>query len=125
MSSTFGAHDEILELERSCLDPEVRASPDRLAMLISDDFVEFGSSGRVWDKAAVVKEIPAQSGLTFELSNFEAVRLGPDLVHTTFRVSIRDAASTRHSLRSSLWVSRSGRWQMLFHQGTPCRTPQS
>jgi len=123
MSSVSGPHDEILELERSCLDPEVRASPDRLASLIADDFVEFGSSGRVWDKAAVVDEVPTQSGVALTLSDFEAMRLAPNLVHTTFRVSIREAGATRHSLRSSLWTSRSGRWQMLFHQGTPCDAP--
>ena len=125
MSSVSHSHDEILELEQSCLDPEVRASPDRLASLLSNEFAEFGSSGRVWDKAAVVDEVSAQSGLALTLSDFVAVRLAPDLVHTTFRVSIREAGSTRHSLRSSLWIPRSGRWQMLFHQGTPCDAPVS
>ena len=123
MSSASDSRDEMLELEQSCLNPEVRASPDRLSSLIADEFVEFGSSGRVWDKAAVVDEVPAQSGLVLTLSDFVAVRLAPDLVHTTFRVSISEAGSIRHSLRSSLWTSRSGRWQMLFHQGTPCDAP--
>lgn len=123
MSSASDSHDEMLELEQSCLNPEVRASPDRLSSLIADEFVEFGSSGRVWDKAAVVDEVPAQSGLVLTLSDFVAVRLASDLVHTTCRVSISEAGSIRHSLRNSLWTSHSGRWQMLFHQGTPCDAP--
>jgi hypothetical protein len=117
---SFDRSDEIRELEEACLDPEIRSDPERLAALIADDFQEFGSSGRVWDKTRVLDEVPAQSGLSFSLSEFAAVELAPQLVHTTFRLSTRDAGAERHSLRSSLWISRSGRWQMLFHQGTPC-----
>jgi len=115
--------DEILELEQSCLLPEVRADPARLAALIADDFLEFGSSGRTWNRATVLSEVPTQSGLEFELSDFEAVQLSEDLVHTRFRTALTEAGSTRHALRSSLWVRRSGRWQMLFHQGTSCAAP--
>ena len=115
--------DEIRELEAACLDVEVRADADRLASLIADDFVEFGSSGRVWDKASVLEAVPSERGLAFSIYDFAADQVGPDLVHTTFRLSIRDSNSERHSLRSSLWIRRSGRWQMLFHQGTPCGPP--
>ncbi len=115
--------DEIRELEETLLDLEVRADSDRIESLIADEFVEFGSSGRLWDKADVVEERPAQSGLTFSLTDFAANQLGPNLVHATYRASIRDADSVRHSLRSSLWIFRSCRIQIVFHQGTPCDAP--
>jgi hypothetical protein len=43
----------------------------------------------------------------------------------TYRAVRRDESdhSEVASLRSSLWVIRDGRWQMLFHQGT--RVPTS
>lgn len=123
MAIASARSDEIRELEEACLDVEVRADTNRLASLIADDFVEFGSSGRVWDKASVLEVVTAESGLAFSLYDFAADELGPDLVHTTFRLSIRDSDSEPHSLRSSLWILRSGRWQMLFHQGTPCDAP--
>ena len=115
--------DEIREAEEACLDLGIRADAGRLESLIADEFVEFGSSGRVWDKASVLEVVPAESGLAFSLQDFAATELAPDLVHTTFRLSIRDPNSERHSLRSSLWIRRSGRWQILFHQGTPCDPP--
>lgn len=92
---------------------------------MADEFVEFGSSGRIWDKAAVLDAVLAESGLTLRLSDFEANEIGPNLVHTTFRIAGREAgaSSERHSLRSSLWILRSARWQMLFHQATPCDAP--
>jgi hypothetical protein len=32
--------------------------------------------------------------------------------------SSSELATATHALRSSLWVYRNGRWQMIFHQGT-------
>ncbi len=116
-------HDEILELERSCLLPEVRSSATQLDALIAADFLEFGSSGRTWDKSAVLSDVPTQTGPSFELYDFVAVQLSPDLIQTRFRTERTSSDSVRHALRSSLWVRRSGRWQMLFHQGTPCESP--
>jgi hypothetical protein len=42
--------DEILQLEEQLVAPAVRASADALDRLVSDEFVEFGSSGRVYTK---------------------------------------------------------------------------
>jgi len=123
VNSPSELRDEILALERSCLLPEVRSSSAQLDSLIADDFLEFGSSGRTWDKAAVLSDLPAQTGLSFELSEFVAVPLSPDLVQTRFRTALTGSDGVQHALRSSLWVRRSGRWQMLFHQGTPCGPP--
>jgi hypothetical protein len=114
---------EIRALEEASLDPEVRADRERLAALLADDFVEFGSSGRVWDKASVLQLVTSERGLSFSLSDFAAKQLGPELVHATYRVATREAGGERHSLRSSLWILRSARWQMLFHQGTRCDPP--
>ena len=123
MAPVSARSNEIRGLEEAFLEAEVRADASQLEPLIADEFVEFGSSGRVWDKASVLKALPAESGLAFSLSGFVANELGPDRVHTTFRMAVRDSGSERHSLRSSIWILRSGRWQMLFHQGTPCDPP--
>lgn len=42
--------DELLELEQLLLDPSVRGSPQAVIPLLHPDFVEFGSSGRVYTK---------------------------------------------------------------------------
>lgn len=43
--------------ELRLLDAEVRRSPERLGALLHPDFYEFGSSGRLWDRAAVLAEL--------------------------------------------------------------------
>ena len=38
--------EELLECEKRLLDPVLRRTPERLAALLADNFVEFASSGR-------------------------------------------------------------------------------
>jgi hypothetical protein len=40
----------IYKLETDLLKPEVRASVEELNELMSDDFIEYGSSGFIYDK---------------------------------------------------------------------------
>ena len=112
--------ERILALERKLLDPDVRASSQELDRLIADDFVEFGSSGRIWNKRDVLSALPTESGVHFTISNFAIRELGPGLVLATYRV-IRSTKEAEHraSLRSSIWRFENERWQMTFHQGTP------
>ena len=112
--------ERILALEQKLLDPDVRASSRELDCLIADDFVEFGSSGRIGDKQDVLSALVTQSGVHFTISDFVIRDLGPDLVLATYRV-IRSTKEAEHraSLRSSIWRFENERWQMIFHQGTP------
>jgi hypothetical protein len=44
-------------LNKQLLDPKVRADAEAVASLLADDFVEIGSSGRTFDKTAIVEEL--------------------------------------------------------------------
>jgi hypothetical protein len=113
--------DEIRRLEEHLLDPRVRASRGEIEALLGEEFVEIGSSGRVFDRDAVIAALVDESGVAFALSDFRATRVAADVVFATYRATARVAPSgtARHSLRSSLWVRRAERWRMVFHQGTP------
>jgi hypothetical protein len=109
-------------LEEQLLDPAVRKNPAELDALLTDDFREFGSSGRSYTKAAIIallQEEPANP-VTLSLRNFTVQLLAPEIAlatYTSTRTNQR-AGETTHSLRSSLWIHRDDRWQMHFHQGT-------
>jgi hypothetical protein len=45
------------DLEEQLLKPEVRTSRDRVGYLLADDFIEFGSSGRIFDKRGVIEAL--------------------------------------------------------------------
>ena len=113
--------DQVRQLEERLLRPEVRRSKVELAQLLADDFREFGSSGRVFDKQQIVDLLQDQPSYQLSLHDFRAVTLGSDLVLATYRATCRapDSNRTSHSLRSSIWRKRGGRWQVVFHQGTP------
>jgi GNAT superfamily N-acetyltransferase len=112
--------ERIKVLELRLLEPGMRSSSARLDELLAADFVEFGASGRRYDKAGIVASIGADDFSEAITDDFEVHLLAPGLALATYRLRTRGARTPpwRHSLRSSLWVLREERWQLRFHQGT-------
>ena len=108
---------QLQHLEEQLLQPEVRASAERVAALLADDFVEFGSSGQVFDKQQIMKLLQQESPTKRSLSRFESTALSDNIVLVTYR-AIRNSEPPVHTLRSSIWRLSNGQWQMVFHQGT-------
>ena len=111
----------LLALEEELLSPRVRASEARLNELLADDFVEFGSSGRIYDKPYIIREL-GESGFVadFEIGDFCLVMSRADSALVTYRCEVRSDSGNviRKSNRSSLWRLDDDRWQLVFHQGT-------
>lgn len=113
-------NDSARALEESLLNPSVRASAQRMDALIADDFIEFGSSGRVFTKRDVLDSANSLPDIVTPLVDLEATVLGRGIVLVTYRSTTKNSnGSTRSALRSSVWVYRNDRWQLRFHQGTP------
>jgi hypothetical protein len=113
------------ELETSLLRPEVRASRDALSKLLAKDFVEFGSSGRVYDRDQVIDGL-VQEGSAPQVKRtayeFSVRWLGEVAVLVTYRASRRMPDGEEfQTLQSSIWQLTGDRWQMVFHQGTPAQ----
>ena len=102
-------------LELQLMEPAFRRDRKQVSALLAEDFREFGSSGRVWSRAAILDLLESEDGYTApQVEDFATQRLSPETVLATYR-TVRGGVST---LRSSIWVLRGERWQMLFHQGT-------
>ena len=111
---------QLRHLEEQLLQPQVRASRERLAELLADDFIEFGSSGKVFDKKKVIAGLAKETSTKLSLSKFAVTMLADNIALVTYRAA-RSAGRGRRpvqSLRSSIWRLREGDWQMVFHQGT-------
>jgi hypothetical protein len=106
---------QIRALEELLLTPAVRASRFELESLLSDQFVEFGSSGRVYSKAEMIEALIASPGCTATVSDFRVLALAANVMLATYR--------SEHALRSSLWRREGNDWRMIFHQGTPASSP--
>ncbi|MHB9023191.1 MAG: nuclear transport factor 2 family protein [Armatimonadota bacterium] len=112
---------EMRELEEILLNPTIRASSEALQGLLTDEFREFGASGRTYDKHQVIADLVQQPEELFTIEDFRLQQLGPGFVLVTYRAIRHHNPSNKapFSLRSSIWRSNLGRWQMVFHQGTP------
>ncbi|EGW38663.1 DUF4440 domain-containing protein [Desulfosporosinus sp. OT] len=118
-------YEQIYNLEDRLLQPEIRRSREEISMLLADDFVEFGVSGRTFAKLQVVEELPHSPAVPVIIEDFQVKVLSPDVVLATYRAVKPNESreEMRNSLRSSIWKFFDGRWQIFFHQGT--RTMES
>ncbi len=110
----------VLELERELQHPLTRANPERLRELLAPTFVEIGASGRRYDLAATLSVLSEEQARQhefqpIEVHDLEGRRLQDGLIQV-FWVSHR---GSRRARRTSIWQHRAGRWQQVFHQGTP------
>ena len=117
---------QLRELEQMLLDPAVRRDSGKLSALLAEEFREFGKSGRVYSRAEVIAELLQMEpdGRRITMQDFACITVAEGValvtyctVHTAPAEAAGNAAPIR-ALRSSLWVFREARWQMLFHQGT-------
>ena len=123
------AHDavarQLLALEEALLDPTVRKNAERVDALLDEGFSEFGSSGKVWKRDAVLKMLSQETGYSAPLvMDYACHSLAMGVALVTYRALGVDAATKKpqSTLRSSVWVRREQGWRIRFHQGTRATT---
>ena len=105
--------------------PSVRTSRRQLDLLLADEFLEFGASGRIYDKRKVIDELcsdPTERRRRY--ATFQKLKiawLSDDIALLTYRSVKTEGDDPRRELanRASIWKRIDGRWRMVFHQGTP------
>lgn len=113
LSGMTQSRHEILEsLERELVSPSTRKDWTRMKELLADDFIEYGSSGKVFQKSDVLGSL--DTGADYTLSNFTFSDLAEDVT----LVKYKSIVSGQTALRSSIWVQIRGAWQLLHHQAT-------
>jgi len=123
MNSTDSLHQTLYRLESRPHQPEVRFSPAELMRLLADNFIEFGSSGRIYDRQAIIESLALESSIQISMDDIRISVLTPDIVLVTYRAKVIEPVGgpPQYSLRSSIWKQTEGVWQMIFHQGTPTK----
>lgn len=111
--------EEVISLEKLLLKPIARKDLKTLERLIAEDFVEFGSSGKIYNKSDVIASLLWEPITSFQATDFNLKALNNECVLLTYRLIARE--TNKVSLRSSVWLFRKPHgWQMVFHQGTYC-----
>ena len=113
--------DFFRDREERLLRPDVRRSPEEAGKLLATDFVEFGSSGTVYNRQQILDGLAKERPMELSATDFSVRALCDRVMLVTYRSVGRDPASGQewHSLRSSIWKLVDGHWLMSFHQGTP------
>jgi len=111
---TDDLRETLWRLERALASADPSGVDGGLEGLIADGFLEFGASGRTWDKASMRQTLAGATPTPpVDLEDFAVEALSDDVALVTYRLG-----PPRPSNRSSVWVRRDGRWQVRFHQGT-------
>jgi hypothetical protein len=111
---------ELLRAEMLLLDPAVRRDRGRVSVLLADDFLEFGASGRAWTRDQILELLATERYEPPVIEDFACRRIADDVVLVTYRaVRAKGMNGQRDvTLRSSLWAKRAAKWNLRFHQGT-------
>lgn len=119
--------EEIQSLEEALHRLEIRRSREAVETLLAEGFVEFGASGRVYDRTTIIDLLAQESDADegdLRTANYALETISNDAMLLTYETerSYQDG-SKRRVLRSSVWKHDGLKWQMFFHQGT-VRPPQ-
>jgi len=117
-------HVEIRALEERLANPGPGDSKESLAGIFAAEFREFGSSGRTFNAETVLGALGGvaqrPSRVPISLEGFRTERVAPNVILATYLARVPAGPGWKPpTLRSSLWCKRDGRWQIVFHQGTP------
>ena len=107
--------ERVIEAELELMTPGVRASRERLELLLDDDFVEIGASGRRWLRDEIVVDLLSGTAPDVTVTEMAARRVADRIALVTY-VTV---AADRRVLRSSWWRQTGDHWRCFFHQGTP------
>jgi len=125
MGDANSTNQLLYNLENRLLQPELRHSRAELERLLADEFVEFGSGGRIYNRQSIIEELGKESNARGSITDFKLVSLAPNVALVTYRAAFSEGEGepAHHSLRSSIWKKVGDNWQMVFHQGTPTSVP--
>ena len=116
MTNDDTLENHLREFEEDLLQPDVRKSA-RVAELLADEFVEFGSSGRTYNKSQTLAALSQETPTQVTLLEFRLRLLADKIALVTYRTH-RHSEPSVDALRSSIWKLDDGQWRIVFHQGT-------
>jgi len=108
---------ELTRLEEAMWRAETRFDLAFQEARFAPDFVEFGRSGRVYNRAQIIRT--DKHPIEASLQNFTLVELDENTVLVTYNSMAVFDGVHEHARRSSIWSRSPAGWVMRFHQGTP------
>lgn len=120
--ATSTAEQEIIKLEHTVIDAQIKKDRAVLERLLADDYLYTHSNGSVFDKAQEITE-SMSSDVRWADASFAdlKVRFFGDVAVLTGRITLEGAAkgyATGARRITDIFVKRTGRWQYVGGQST-------
>lgn len=106
-------------LEEDLWREETRFDIAYMKRIIAEDYIEFGRSGRTYDRASVLAAPRQPIVAVIPLPNFQARSLSDSIAQVTYDSHVVYEGAVLYAHRSSIWSLEPDGWKLRFHQGTP------
>jgi hypothetical protein len=90
---------------------------DAFGSYLATDSIEVEPGG-VFDRAGSIKGVQMLDFSKAELSDWKTVKLSDNASVVAYTVNVPDMKPPK-GYHSTIWVNRNGKWEAIFHQGTP------
>jgi len=118
LAKTEKLKNTILQYENDFFDIKFCNSRESLENRLSINFIEYGSSGSVYDRENIINAlIPLTENRQIEILQFDLTLLSDDVLLAHYISHHKN--DNRYALRTSIWKIEDSQWKMYFHQGTP------
>jgi len=112
-------NEMILQYEKDLFCFEFCSNRENLENRLAKGFVEYGSSGAVYDRESIINALVSLSkDRVIEIIDFVLSELTKEVLLAHYISYHKD--EERYALRTSIWKFENSEWKIYFHQGTPC-----
>ena len=110
---------ETVRLEKPMWRAETRFDVNFQRTTFAQDFLEFGRSGRVYQRQQLILDERREIRATLPLDELSIRLLDENTAQVTYDSHVEYDGVVEHARRSSIWSRDEQGWVMRFHQGTP------
>jgi hypothetical protein len=105
----------IIKNELKLLDRKIRNNENELTKLISKEFVEYGSSGKIYSYTEAISGLLIETKeIEYKIIEMNVKKLSDKIYLLLYIMEINNIIFNR----SSIWKKDNGEWKIIFHQGT-------
>jgi hypothetical protein len=108
----------IKKLEEGLWISKTRFDMNWMEGVLATDFIEYGQSGRVYDRQQIFDIAPVELKVKMPLIAFQIKLLDTNTALVTYISQVNYPEGEKKALRSSMWSRYKRGWQLRFHQGT-------
>ena len=106
-------------LEEELWKAETRFNNKYMEKVFSPDLFEFGRSGRIHSREALLSVQGSEINARLPLEGLKVRQIEQNVAQVTYNSHVEYDGIVESARRSSIWVCANGEWLLKFHQGTP------